>query len=155
MALCRYFKMAIFKHDCWNEMVILNNKSPFVTLMKAVEVSFLVSVHFISTFTLTNRLHFLILKFLLLTLVNYEITLMINIIIILILNLYSFTKYGSVLVTAFFKIAKLYFSFRSVSILKTIGWLIGIGQCGPTYLSVSVKSNIGRALIVTALVYAQ
>ncbi len=35
-------------------------------------------------------------------------------------------------VAAFFKIAKLYFSFRSVSILKTIGWLIGIGQCGPT-----------------------
>ncbi len=33
-------------------------------------------------------------------------------------------------VTAFLKIAKLYFS--SVSILKTIGWLIGIGQCGPT-----------------------
>ncbi len=35
-------------------------------------------------------------------------------------------------VTAFLKIAKLHFSFRSVSILKTIGWLIGIGQCGPT-----------------------
>ncbi len=35
-------------------------------------------------------------------------------------------------VTAFLKIAKLYFSFRSVSIKKTIGWLIGIGQCGPT-----------------------
>ncbi len=35
-------------------------------------------------------------------------------------------------VTAFLKIAKLYFSFCSVSILKTIGWLIGIGQCGPT-----------------------
>ncbi len=61
-------------------MVILNNKSPFVTLMKTVEVLFLVSV-FISTFTLTNRLHFYILKFLLLTLVNYEITSMINIII--------------------------------------------------------------------------
>ncbi len=35
-------------------------------------------------------------------------------------------------VTAFLKIAKLYFSFRSVSILKTIGWLIDIAQCGPT-----------------------
>ncbi len=35
-------------------------------------------------------------------------------------------------VTAFLKIAKLYFSFRSVSIWKTIGWLIGIGQYGPT-----------------------
>ncbi len=35
-------------------------------------------------------------------------------------------------VTAFLKIAKLYFSFRSVPILKTSGWLIGIGQCGPT-----------------------
>ncbi len=40
-------------------------------------------------------------------------------------------KYGSVLLMLF-KIAKLYFSFCSVSILKTIGWLIGIGQCGPT-----------------------
>ncbi len=46
MALCRYLKMAIFKHDCWNEMVILNNKSPFVELMKTVEVLFFVSVHF-------------------------------------------------------------------------------------------------------------
>ncbi len=44
MALCRYFKMAIFKHDCWNVMVILNNKCPFVTLMKAVEELFLVLI---------------------------------------------------------------------------------------------------------------
>ncbi len=44
MALCEYFKMAIFKHDRWNEMVILNNKSPFVTLMKVVEVLFLARV---------------------------------------------------------------------------------------------------------------
>ncbi len=61
-------------------MVILNNNSPFVTLMKAVAVLFLVRV-FISTFTITNRLHFYILKFLLLTLANHEITLMINTII--------------------------------------------------------------------------
>ncbi len=70
--------MAIFKHDCWNEMVILNNKSPFVELMKTVEVLFFVRV-FISTFAI-KRLIFFILKFLLLKLANYEITLMINII---------------------------------------------------------------------------
>ncbi len=34
MALCSYLKMAIFKRDCWNEMAIINNKSPFVALMK-------------------------------------------------------------------------------------------------------------------------
>ncbi len=89
MALCRYLKMTIFKHDCWNEMVILNNKSPFVALMKTVEVLFLVKV-FISTFAI-NRLHFFILKFLLLKLANYEITLMINI--ILIFYLQSMVQY--------------------------------------------------------------
>ncbi len=46
------------------------NKSPSVALMKTVEVLFLVSV-FISTLAI-NRLHFFILKFLLLKLSNYE-----------------------------------------------------------------------------------
>ncbi len=44
---------------------------------------------------------FLNLKFLLLTLVNYEITLMINIIININTKLYSFTKYGSLLLLLF------------------------------------------------------
>ncbi len=64
-------------------MVILNDKSPFVALMKTVEVLFLIRV-LISTFAI-NSLHFLILKFLLLKLANYEITLMINIILIFVL----------------------------------------------------------------------
>ncbi len=35
-------------------------------------------------------------------------------------------------VTVFLKNIKALFSFHSVSILKTIGWLIGTGQCDPT-----------------------
>ncbi len=53
-------------------MVILNNKSPLVALMKTVEVLFLVRV-FISTFAI-SRQHFLILTFFNLKLANYEIT---------------------------------------------------------------------------------
>ncbi len=53
------------------EMVILNNKSPFVEVMKTVLVLFLVRV-FQHSLLAINRLHFLILKFLILKLANYE-----------------------------------------------------------------------------------
>ncbi len=43
---CVYLKMAISKHDCWNEMVTLNNKSPFVALMKTRIIQTVDSVHF-------------------------------------------------------------------------------------------------------------
>ncbi len=79
-------------------------------------------------FTLGNKFYhrilkssFLNLKFLLLTLVNYEITLMINIIININTKFVFIYKVWFSTVTAFLKIAKLYFSFRSVSILKIIG----------------------------------
>ncbi len=76
MALCRYLKMAIFKHY----IVILNNKSPFVSLMKTVEVLFLVRVcSFQHSLLATNRLHFKVLSFN----ISYEINVIINIILIL------------------------------------------------------------------------
>ncbi len=53
------------------EMVILNNKSPFVEVMKTVLVLFLVRV-FQHSLLAINRLHFFILKFLILKLANYE-----------------------------------------------------------------------------------
>ncbi len=82
------------------------------------------------------------LKFLL-TFVNYEITLTINLVININSKFVFIYKVWFSTVTAFFLNSKA-FSFHSVSILKTIGWLIGIGQCGPT--EVSVKSTIGRPL---------
>ncbi len=82
-------------------MVILNNKSPFVALMKTVEVLFLVRVFSFQHSLLATRLHFLILKFLLLTLANYEITLMINIINNINIFLFIYKVWFST-VTAFF-----------------------------------------------------
>ncbi len=66
-------------------MVILNNKSTFLALMKTVEVLFLVRVCSFQYSLLATRLHFYILKFLIFTLANYEITLIINIILIFVL----------------------------------------------------------------------